>query len=190
MRQKFFLRDLAATDHLARAFAEAIEGQAFFALNGPLGVGKTRFVKALTLALGVEEIVNSPTFTMLNEYHSGRFPVYHLDLYRLLDSQPHSGGLEFLQAELSEVMQGDCLVLVEWAELLKHADLSEGSFIDELDYLTADFSYEEVINENRHAQNDSLYTNEPGRLVDVQAAGANSRAILKRVCKDVPELVC
>jgi tRNA threonylcarbamoyladenosine biosynthesis protein TsaE len=93
-------------------------------LNGPLGVGKTRFTQALAEAIGVDEVVNSPTFTMLNEYHSGRLPLYHFDLYRLSEGGGHTAA-EMLDAELSEILSGNYLILIEWAELLEKPELSE-----------------------------------------------------------------
>src|SRR5580700_438511 len=79
------LTDKIATAEFGRALAESIGDQAVIALIGPMGAGKTTLVQAVAAALGVTEVVSSPTFTMLNEYHSGRLPLYHLDLYRYKD---------------------------------------------------------------------------------------------------------
>ena len=55
------------------------------ALTGDLGVGKTVFTKGFARGLGVKEDVNSPTFTIVQEYHTGRIPLYHFDVYRIFD---------------------------------------------------------------------------------------------------------
>jgi tRNA threonylcarbamoyladenosine biosynthesis protein TsaE len=93
-------------------------------LFGPLGAGKTTLVQGVGEGLGVSEIINSPTFTMLNEYHSGRLPLYHLDLYRVQDdpsSQTALGGksYELLRAELDEFITHPGITLIEWAETIE-----------------------------------------------------------------------
>lgn len=76
-------RTEAETRALGCAFgAAALNGDAF-SLEGPLGAGKTQFVKGLALGLGIGEEVCSPTFSLVHEYNSGRLPLAHLDLYRL-----------------------------------------------------------------------------------------------------------
>jgi len=118
------LPDARATWELGLAIGAAIERKAILALEGPLGAGKTLLVKGIAEALGVVEVINSPTFTMLNEYHSGRLPAYHLDLYRLTEEEgivAALGGddLALLRAELEEFIHADCLVVIEWAERLR-----------------------------------------------------------------------
>lgn len=185
----FSLRDIAATERLARAFAASIEERAVIALNGPLGVGKTKFTQALALALDVDEVVNSPTFTMLNEYHSGRLPLYHFDLYRLSEG----GGLaaaQLLDAELSEIVTGRYLILIEWAELLEKPELSEINFLRSLDHLSANFSYQDFADESSGDQSPSLYKENQARLVRIHSYGTSSTSILGGVLAAVPELVC
>lgn len=93
--------------------AEVMPGMVF-ALSGDLGAGKTCFVQGLADGLGVQEPVNSPTFTLVNEY-SGRLPVYHLDLYRL--STPE----EALDFGIDNYLYGQGVTLIEWAERLGDA---------------------------------------------------------------------
>ncbi len=67
---------------LGRWFGESLTGNEVIALVGPLGAGKTTFVKGIAEALGIEDIVISPTFVLLREYEDGKFPLYHFDWYR------------------------------------------------------------------------------------------------------------
>lgn len=96
------LPDHRSTERLGEAIAEQIAERAVVALVGALGAGKTTLVKGIARGLGVTEVVNSPTFTMLNEYHSGRLPLYHLDLYRLQEDQADVSFL--LEVELDELI--------------------------------------------------------------------------------------
>jgi len=84
------------------------------ALYGGLGSGKTTLAQGICRGLGVREVVNSPTFTIVNEYR-GRCPVYHLDCYRL------EGAEDLLALGCEEYFYGDGVCLVEWAE--KAADV-------------------------------------------------------------------
>jgi tRNA threonylcarbamoyladenosine biosynthesis protein TsaE len=76
-------------------------------LEGPLGAGKTHFVKAVASLLGVSEAVSSPTFTLLHSYSGGSCPLHHSDWYRL-ESEGEVLGLGL------EEYQGDGLLLIEW----------------------------------------------------------------------------
>jgi tRNA threonylcarbamoyladenosine biosynthesis protein TsaE len=81
----------ADTARLAAALAEVLPPGSVVGLNGPLGAGKTRFVKALAAAAGANPAdVTSPTFVLMQQY-AGRLPIYHLDAYRLRD-EDDSGG--------------------------------------------------------------------------------------------------
>ena len=81
------------------------------ALYGDLGAGKTQFVKGICDAFKVNEVVNSPTFTIVNEYH-GTMPVFHIDLYRIKDIE------EILGIGFDEYSEAGGVCLVEWAEKL------------------------------------------------------------------------
>jgi tRNA threonylcarbamoyladenosine biosynthesis protein TsaE len=80
-------------------------------LSGDLGAGKTAFVQGLAAALGVQRQVTSPTFTIVHEY-TGRYPVVHLDVYRLNSFQ------EVLDLGFEEYMDGGSVVLIEWGEAI------------------------------------------------------------------------
>lgn len=81
------------------------------ALDGDLGAGKTTFSKAVGAALGVREVVNSPTFTLIKEYEGERLPFYHMDVYRITLEEAEEMGLD-------EYFYGEGVTLVEWASLI------------------------------------------------------------------------
>jgi tRNA threonylcarbamoyladenosine biosynthesis protein TsaE len=103
--------DIDATDRLGRRLAEVLVPGMVVALIGPLGAGKTRFVRAVTEGLGVADphVVTSPTFIVIQEYQ-GRIPIYHFDAYRL-----RTAG-EFFELGAHEYFQGDGVSIVEWAD--------------------------------------------------------------------------
>ena len=96
---------------LAKRFAELAKDGCFVSLYGDIGAGKTAFVRLVAEALGIKEKVTSPSFTILNEYHTGEIPVYHFDLYRL-----ENAGIKTITDELREYSEGKQLTFVEWAE--------------------------------------------------------------------------
>ena len=104
--------NLNLTKDLAYRFALLVkETGCFVNLYGEIGAGKTAFVKLVAEALGVKEKVTSPSFVILNEYHSASIPVYHFDLYRL-----EHVGISTITDELREYSTGKKITFVEWAE--------------------------------------------------------------------------
>lgn len=98
------------TRRLGRELARSLRRGSFVALSGPLGAGKTTFVRGVAEGLGADpSAVSSPTFVLLHVYH-GRLPVYHLDAYRLREAR------EMREVGLSDLVEGDGVVLLEWAE--------------------------------------------------------------------------
>ena len=84
-----------------------------YTLTGDLGVGKTVFTQGVAAGLGITEPVNSPTFTIIQEYEDGRLPFYHFDVYR-------SGDLEALEESgYEDYFFGQGICLIEWAELIE-----------------------------------------------------------------------
>lgn len=103
---------LKDTQLLAERFAELIKTEGcFINLLGDIGAGKTAFVKFVANKLGIKEKVTSPSFVILNEYHSATIPVYHFDLYRL----EHTG-IKTISDELREYSEGKKITFVEWSE--------------------------------------------------------------------------
>lgn len=84
-----------------------------FCINGDLGVGKTVFTQGFARGMGIGEPVNSPTFTILQEYQSGRLPLYHFDVYRIADVD------EMDEIGYEDYFYGDGVCLIEWSELIK-----------------------------------------------------------------------
>ncbi len=100
------------TKKLAEKFAKITKEKGCFVnLFGDIGAGKTAFVRLVAEALDIKEKVTSPSFTILNEYHTGEIPIYHFDLYRL-----ENVGIKTITDELREYSEGRCLTFVEWAE--------------------------------------------------------------------------
>ena len=92
---------------------EGAEPGQIYMLNGDLGVGKTVFTQGLAAGLQIREPVSSPTFTILQEYDSGRLPLYHFDVYRLGDAE------ELEEIGCDDYFFGNGVCLVEWAERIR-----------------------------------------------------------------------
>lgn len=84
-----------------------------FCLNGDLGVGKTVFTQGFAAGLGITEPVNSPTFTILQQYDEGRLPLYHFDVYRIGDVS------EMDEVGYEDCFYGDGVTLIEWPERIR-----------------------------------------------------------------------
>lgn len=107
--ETFVLKSLEDTDRLGAAIAAAVQPGTVIALNGDLGAGKTHLTKAIAKGLGVTEMITSPTFTLVQEYESGRMPLYHFDIYRLCSEE------ELWDIGCEEYFYGKGLSVVEWA---------------------------------------------------------------------------
>lgn len=94
-------------------FSERLDPGDVVALIGDLGSGKTRFAKGISKGLGVQETVASPTFTIINEHHSGKIPVYHFDFYRLKSIT------ELDEIGFEEYLYGNGVCLLEWADMIQ-----------------------------------------------------------------------
>ena len=101
------------TKELGKKMAERAKPGDVFTLMGDLGVGKTVFTQGIAEGLGIDEPVNSPTFTIVQEYESGRMPFYHFDVYRIGDPE------EMDEIGFDDYIYGDGLCLIEWADLIE-----------------------------------------------------------------------
>jgi len=124
------LPDVEATRRAAHELAAGLGPGAVIALVGPLGAGKTTFVKAVAEALGVDpDAVTSPTF-IRHQIHRGRLTLHHLDLYRVADAS------EFHRLALDEWLDTGGVTLIEWADrameaLPSHTVTVELAYADE-----------------------------------------------------------
>lgn len=101
------------TFRLGRKLGEAAVPGQVFTLIGDLGTGKTVFTQGFAKGLGIEEPVNSPTFTIVQVYDEGRLPLYHFDVYRIGDIE------EMEEVGFEDYIMGDGVSLIEWAELIR-----------------------------------------------------------------------
>ncbi|MDB5108269.1 MAG: tRNA ((37)-N6)-threonylcarbamoyltransferase complex ATPase subunit type 1 TsaE [Candidatus Binatus sp.] len=119
-------RSAHETKSWGRRLASLLEGGELIGFIGELGAGKTCFIKGLARGLNLrEEDILSPTFTMIQEHH-GRFPLYHIDLYRLEEATLDDMGLR-------EYLFSSGVAAVEWFERLHE--------FEDLDYLSVRISY-------------------------------------------------
>jgi len=102
-----------ATQKLALEILSAFPERKVFALYGDLGAGKTTLTQALCRALGVEDTVKSPTFSIVNEYDSDQGKIYHFDFYRIERER------EALDIGVDEYFYSGSLCLLEWSENIK-----------------------------------------------------------------------
>ena len=105
--------DPKETYDLGVKMGEQAQAGQVICLNGDLGVGKTVFTQGFAAGLGITEPVNSPTFTIVQQYEDGRLPLYHFDVYRIGDI-----------SEMDEIGYEDCfysqgVTLIEWSELIQ-----------------------------------------------------------------------
>ena len=84
-----------------------------YCLNGDLGVGKTVFTQGFAKGLGIDEPVNSPTFTILQEYEGKALPLYHFDVYRISDVE------EMEEMGYEDYFYGNGVCLIEWSKLIQ-----------------------------------------------------------------------
>lgn len=118
LKKELAINTLDEIENVAREFVEYISQSDtqsnIIAFYGDMGAGKTTFITAICKVLGVTDTVNSPTFTIVNEYVSGKnFPVYHFDFYRISKLN------EALDIGIYEYFSGNGLCLIEWPEKIE-----------------------------------------------------------------------
>lgn len=102
-----YTKNEAETIEWAEKLAELLRPGMTLLMFGDLGAGKTTFTKGIGSGLGVKRIIKSPTYTIIREYTDGRLPLYHMDLYRLEES-------EVIDLALDEYFAGEGVSIVEW----------------------------------------------------------------------------
>ncbi len=108
--REIIIRNEEDTKAFGIKLAESLEPNSVIALIGDLGTGKTTLTKYIAEGLGITEMITSPTFTIVCEYHSGRLPFYHFDVYRLGDSE------DLFETGVEEYFYAGGVCVVEWAD--------------------------------------------------------------------------
>ena len=126
------------TFELGVKIGEKAKAGEVYTLIGDLGVGKTVFTQGVAAGLGIDEPVNSPTFTILQVYDEGRLPFYHFDVYRIGDES------EMDEIGFEEYVYGDGVCFIEWADLIKGIIPKKHTRIEIKKNLEKGFDYREI----------------------------------------------
>lgn len=113
------LVDTTATEKLGKIIGAVAKPSDNLVLTGDLGAGKTTLTKGIALGMEIDQMIKSPTYTIIREYQQGRMPLYHMDVYRIESGADDLG--------LDDYFEGDGLSVIEWGQQL-------GEFLPE-DYL-------------------------------------------------------
>ena len=108
------INDLEHIREAARQFIDAMGDQQVYAFYGHMGAGKTTFIKAICEELGVDDVVTSPTFAIVNEYTAAHgTPIYHFDFYRIKKLE------EVYDMGYEDYFYGNGLCFIEWPEMME-----------------------------------------------------------------------
>ena len=107
------INDLNSIRETAREFIDHIDGRKVFAFYGKMGAGKTTFIKAICEELGVEDVITSPTFAIINEYSGKDDTIYHFDFYRIKKLE------EVYDMGYEDYFYSGALCFIEWPELIE-----------------------------------------------------------------------
>ena len=110
MNITFFTNSPAETEAVGAALGAIIPAGTILAYKGDLGAGKTAFTRGLARGLGCSDLVTSPTYTIVNEYLSGRLPLFHFDMYRLASSD------DLWDIGWEDYLDRNGVCAVEWSE--------------------------------------------------------------------------
>lgn len=116
---------------------EAKPGEVY-CLDGDLGVGKTVFTQGFASGLGITEPVNSPTFTIVQQYEEGRLPLYHFDVYRIGDVE------EMDEIGYEDCFYGEGVCLIEWSTLIQEILPEDAIYITIEKDLEKGFDYRRI----------------------------------------------
>ena len=115
MNMDISINSLDEIGKAAREFVTAMGDRTVFAFYGKMGAGKTTFIKAVCEELGVEDVINSPTFAIVNEYVDGKGePIYHFDFYRIKNLQ------EVMDIGYEDYVYSGNVCFMEWPELIEN----------------------------------------------------------------------
>ena len=107
------INDLNSIRETAREFIDHMDGRKVFAFYGKMGAGKTTFIKAVCEELGVEDVITSPTFAIINEYSGKDDTIYHFDFYRIKKLE------EVYDMGYEDYFYSGALCFIEWPELIE-----------------------------------------------------------------------
>ena len=134
----FETNDAKATYRLGMHIARRAQAGQIYTLVGDLGTGKTVFSQGFGAGLLIEEPINSPTFTIVQEYDSGRLPFYHFDVYRIGDVE------EMEEIGYEDYFYGEGICLIEWADIITEILPSETISITIEKDLDKGFDYRKI----------------------------------------------
>ena len=124
------INSLAHINEAAKQFVAAMGDNTIFAFYGKMGAGKTTFVKAVCEELGVEDVITSPTFAIVNEYSLPSNTIYHFDFYRIKKQE------EVYDIGFEDYVESGSVCLMEWPELIEDilpSDTVKVSITEQLD---------------------------------------------------------
>jgi tRNA threonylcarbamoyladenosine biosynthesis protein TsaE len=130
------------TFNIGRRLGEAAKAGEVYCLLGDLGTGKTVFSQGFAQGLGIEEAVNSPTFTIIQEYEDGRLPFYHFDVYRIEEIE------EMDELGYEDYFYGEGVCLIEWSNLIEEILPPDPVVITIEKELDKGFDYRKITVEN------------------------------------------
>lgn len=128
----------AETFAFGRFLGEQAKPGEIYCLNGDLGTGKTIFTQGFAAGLGIQEPINSPTFTIVQVYEEGKLPLYHFDVYRIGDPE------EMEEIGYEDYFYGSGVCLIEWSSLISELIPKEARQITIQKDLQKGFSYRKI----------------------------------------------
>ncbi len=130
--------DYKETFELGKTIGQNAKSGQIYCLDGDLGVGKTVFTQGFAKGMGIDEAINSPTFTIVQEYTEGRLNLYHFDVYRISDVS------EMDEIGYDEYFYSDGVCLIEWGSLISDILPDETIYINIEKSLDKGFDYRKI----------------------------------------------